>query len=192
MTASRPVPTISLIVSLLTASSSLIISLLTASSVGQAQPTGRVFRIGFLVSGGPVDTGPRFDAFRQGLRGLGYVEGRTIVIESRWAEGQVERLPGLAAELVALKVDAIVASSSPAALAAKNATATIPIVFATAGDPAGRLVASIARPGGNVTGLSLLGPELVARQLQLLKEAVPRASPCGRPVESGQPPTRLA
>ena len=88
----------------------------------------------------------------------------------------MERLPALAAELVALKVDVIVASGTPTALAAKNATTTIPIVFATSGDPVGTLVASIARPGGNVTGLSLVGPELVARQLQLLKEAVPKAS----------------
>jgi len=104
------------------------------------------------------------------------MEGRTILIEYRWAEGKMERLPALAAELVALKVDVIVASATPAALAAKNSTTTIPIVFATGGNPAGTLVASIARPGGNVTGLSLVGPELVARQLQLLKEVVPKAS----------------
>jgi len=141
-----------------------------------AQQPAKVFRIGFLGSGGPVDHAPRVDVFRQGLRDLGYVEGRTATIEYRLAEGKMERLPALAAELVALKVDVIVASGTPTALAAKNATTTIPIVFATSGDPVGTLVASIARPGGNITGLSLVGPELVARQLQLLKEAVPKAS----------------
>ena len=141
-----------------------------------AQQPAKVFRIGFLGSGGPMDHTPRVNVFRQGLRDLGYVEGRTVTIEYRLAEGKMERLPALAAEHVALKVDVIVASGTPTALAAKNATTTIPIVFATSGDPVGTLVASIARPGGNVTGLSLVGPELVARQLQLLKEAVPKAS----------------
>jgi len=150
--------------------------LLTAPLAAEAQQAAKVFRIGFLGSGGPADHAPRVDSFRQGLRDLGYVEGRTATIEYRLAEGKMERLPALAAELVALKVDVIVASGTPTALAAKNATTTIPIVFATSGDPVGTLVASIARPGGNVTGLSLVGPELVARQLQLLKEAVPKAS----------------
>src|SRR5262252_183752 len=154
----------------------LITSFLAALPAGHAQQPGKLFRIGFLGSGGPADHAPRVDAFRQGLRDLGYVEGRTATIEYRLAEGKMERLPALAAELVALKVDVIVASGTPTALAAKNATTTIPIVFATSGDPVGTLVASIARPGGNVTGLSLVGPELVARQLQLLKEAVPKVS----------------
>ena len=154
----------------------LFIACLAALPFGHAQQPARVFRIAFLGSGGPVEADPRLDAFRQGLRDLGYVEGRTLTIEYRWAEGKMERLPALAAELVALKVDVIVASGTPTALAAKNATTTIPVVFATGGDPAGTLVSSIARPGGNVTGLSLVGPELVARQLQLLKEAVPKAS----------------
>ena len=145
----------------------LFLGCLGVLPAGHAQQPAQVFRIGFLGSGSPADTDPRLDAFRQGLRDRGYTEGRTIAIE---------RLPALAAELVALKVDVIVASATPAALAAKNATTTIPIVFATGGDPVGTLVASIARPGGNVTGLSLVGPELVARQLQLLKEAVPTAS----------------
>ena len=154
----------------------LIIGFLAALPAGHAQQPTKVFRIAFLGSGGRVEADPRLDAFRQGLRDLGYVEGRTVLIEYRWAEGKMERLPALAAELVALKVDVIVASGTPTALAAKNATTTIPVVFATGGDPAGTLVSSIARPGGNVTGLSLVGPELVARQLQLLKEAVPKAS----------------
>src|SRR5215475_14016035 len=154
----------------------LLLGCLSALAAGHAQQPPKVFRIGFLGSGRPADTDPRLEAFRQRLRDLGYIEGRTIVIEYRWAEGKMERLPALAAELVALKVDVIVASATPAALAAKNSTTTIPIVFATGGNPAGTLVASIARPGGNVTGLSLVGPELVARQLQLLKEVVPKAS----------------
>src|SRR5262245_33346956 len=154
----------------------VFIGFLAALPSGHAQQPAKVFRIGFLGSGSPSDTDPRLDAFRQGLRDLGYVEGRTVAFEYRWGEGKMERLPGLAAELVALKVDVIVASATPAALAAKNATTTIPIVFATGGNPAGTLVTSIARPGGNVTGLSLVGPELVARQLQLLKDAVPKIS----------------
>ncbi len=144
---------------------------------GRAQPPSTVSRIGFLGTDTPGGSANRLEAFRQGLRELGYVEGRNITIEYRWATGRVERFPGLALELVGLKVDVIVATSSPAALAVKNATRTIPIVFVTAGDPVSSgLVASIARPGGNVTGLSLLAPEIVARQLQLLKEAVPKAS----------------
>jgi len=154
----------------------LFLGCLGVLPAGHAQQPAQVFRIGFLGSGSPADTDPRLDAFRQGLRDRGYTEGRTIAIEYRWAQGKMQRLPALVAELVALKVDVIVASATPAALAAKNATTTIPIVFATGGDPVGTLVASIARPGGNVTGLSLVGPELVARQLQLLKEAVPTAS----------------
>src|SRR5262245_19163630 len=154
----------------------LIISLLDVPTRGHAEQAAKIFRIGYRSSGGLADMAPRFNAFRQALRDLGYVEGRTVVIEPRWAEGQMERLPALAAELVRLKVDVIVAASTLDALAAKNATQTIPIVFATSGSPVGALVASIAHPGGNVTGLSLVGPELVARQLQLLKEAVPKAS----------------
>ncbi|HEV8458500.1 MAG TPA: ABC transporter substrate-binding protein, partial [Methylomirabilota bacterium] len=119
----------------------------------------------------------RQEAFRQGLRDLGYVEGRNVVIEYRDAEGNVERLPALAAELVALKVDVIVVGGTPAVLAAKQATKTIPIVFTVAADPvADGLVTSLARPGGNVTGLSNLGPELVGKCLEQLKQAVPGVS----------------
>ena len=114
------------------------------------------------------------EAFRQGLRDLGYIEGGNVVIESRDAEGKLERLPALAAELVALKVDVIVAPSTPAALAAKQATRTLPIVFAAVADPVARgLVTSLARPGGNVTGSSNLAPELVGKRLEQLKQAVP-------------------
>jgi putative ABC transport system substrate-binding protein len=117
------------------------------------------------------------EAFRQGLRDLGYVEGRNVVIEDRDAEGKFERLPALAAELVALKVDIIVAPNTAAALAAQQATKTIPIVFAVAADPVtSGLVTSLARPGGNVTGSSILAPELVGKRLELLTQAVPGVS----------------
>jgi putative ABC transport system substrate-binding protein len=150
------------------------LGLLAAPVAAEAQQPANVPRIGFL---GTLPTNPHDEALRQGLHEFGYVEGRNIAIEYRWAEGRVERLPDFAVELVGLKVDVIVALSTPDALAAEKATRTIPIVFVTAGDPVGSgLVAGIARPGGNVTGLSLLAPEIVAKQLDLLKEAVPKAS----------------
>ena len=156
---------------------SVAAGLLAAPLVAEAQPPSKVPRIGFLATNSPGEYPDLLEAFRQGLRDLGYVEGQNIAIEYRWAEGRVERFSDFAVELVGLKVDVIVATSSPLALAAKNATRTIAIVFATAADPVGSgLVASIARPGGNVTGFSLLAPEIVARQLQLLKEAGPTAS----------------
>jgi putative ABC transport system substrate-binding protein len=155
----------------------LAVLLLAAPLAAEAQQAAKVARIGFLGTGAPAESSARLEAFRQALRALGYVEGRNIAIEYRWAEGKVERFPDFAIELVGLKVDVIVASATPAAVAARNATRTIPIVFATAADPVGSgLVAGIARPGGNLTGLSLLGPEMVAKQLELLKEAVPKAS----------------
>jgi putative ABC transport system substrate-binding protein len=117
------------------------------------------------------------EAFRHGLRELGYVEGQNIVIESRWAEGNYDRLPGLAAELVGLKMDVIVAAAVPAIRAAKEATRTIPIIMATVVDPvATGLVASLARPGGNITGLSTMAPAVVGKQLEMLKQVVPDAS----------------
>src|SRR5450432_1779032 len=140
----------------------------------RAQQAGKIARIGYLASNlgnqGPVE------AFRQGLRDLGYVEGRNLVIEYRDAQGKLEPLPALAAELVALKVDVIVASSTAAALAAKQTTSVVPIVFATVPDPvASGLVASLARPGGNVTGLSNLNADLVGKGLEYLTQAVPGA-----------------
>ncbi len=149
------------------------LGLLAAPLIGEAQQAAKVPRIGILsinrASGGRV-----WAAFLQGLRDLGYVQGRNVMIEYRDARGQLERLPGLAAELVALNVDVIVAPLSPAALAAKHATKTIPIVFAVAPDPVtDGLVTSLARPGGNLTGLSNLSPELVGKRLELLKRAVP-------------------
>ncbi len=152
-------------------------ALLAAPLAAEAQPTAKVYRIGLLVTGTPADVGPRLETFLQGLRDLGYVEGRNIAIESRWGEGRAERFSDLAVGLVGLKVEMIVATSTLAALAARDATSTIPIVFVTAADPVGSgLVTSIARPGGKVTGVSLLAPEMVARQMQLLKEAVPKVS----------------
>ena len=142
----------------------------------EAQEAAKVARIGYLVLSSDA---PRLrEAFRQGLRDLGYVEGRNLVIEIRDAEGKLERLPALAAELVALKVDVIVASGgTPHALAAKQATGALPIVFTNVGDPVtSGLVTSLARPGGNVTGLSSLGPELVGKRLELLTQAVPGVS----------------
>jgi ABC-type uncharacterized transport system substrate-binding protein len=150
--------------------------LLAAPFAVEAQQAGKIARIGFL-SPNLATNRHLQEAFLQGLRDLGYVEGRNVVIEYRDAAGKAERLPVLAAELVALKVDVIVAGSTIAALAAKQAIRTFPIVFAAAGDPVrSGLVSSLARPGGNVTGLSLLAPELVGKRLELLKEAVPGVS----------------
>jgi putative ABC transport system substrate-binding protein len=133
----------------------------------------KVVRVGYLAA--DLAANPTFPAaFREGLRDLGYVEGQNVVIEYRSAEGHSERLSSLAAELVRLKVDILVSEGTPPSLAAKQATTTIPVVFAASADALGSaLVASLARPGGNVTGLSFLGPETVAKCLQLLKEAVP-------------------
>ena len=145
------------------------------SSVAQAQQQGKVSRIGYLSSGFP-STNPEFrEAFRQGLRDLGYVEGKNIFIEYRWAEGKFDRVPELAAELVRLKVDIILAPNSRMARAAKKATSTIPIVMANAGNVfQDGLVISLAHPGGNVTGLTNVSSELGGKRLELLKEILPR------------------
>jgi ABC-type uncharacterized transport system substrate-binding protein len=152
----------------------LALTLLTAPVAAEAQPVGNIPRIGYLV-GNPATASPRLaEAFREGLRELGRVEGKNIVIEYRFAEGKFELLPALAADLVRQKVDVLVGDSTPSSVAARDTTRTIPIVFAASADAVGSgLVASLARPGGNVTGLSFLGPETVAKCLQLLKEAVP-------------------
>jgi ABC-type uncharacterized transport system substrate-binding protein len=142
----------------------------------EGQQADKMARIGWLAVNLAAFPHVR-EAFFQGLRDLGYVEGRNVVIEYRSAEGKSERLPALAAELVALKVDVIVAPSTPEALAAKQATRTLPIVFAVAADPvASGLVSGLARPGGNVTGLSILAPELIGKRLEQLKQAVPGVS----------------
>jgi putative ABC transport system substrate-binding protein len=148
---------------------------LLAAPLVDAQATG-ITRLGFLANS-QTALGHLRDAFVQGLGDLGYVEGRNVIIEYRFAEGKLDRFPALAAELVALKVGVIVAPPTPAAEAAKQATKTIPIVFAGVGDPVGSgLVTSLARPGGNVTGLSGLNPELVGKCLEQLKQAVPSVS----------------
>jgi len=150
---------------------------LFAPLAASAQQSAKITRIGYLATN-LADTSHWRDAFLQGLRDLGYVESRNVVIEYRDAEGKLERLPALAAELVALKVDVIVAAAGTlAALAAKQATRTLPIVFIAVGNPVtSGLVASLARPGGNATGLSALTPELVSKWLELLKQAVPGVS----------------
>ena len=144
----------------------------------RAQPAGKVYKVGCLfLRDGPsaVD-----EAFRQTLRELGYVEGRNLVIEYRWAAGKEERLPEMAAELVGLKVDIIVGAANPPILAAKRATSTIPIVMAVVSDPVDTgLVASLAHPGGNVTGLTLMTAELSGKRLQLMRELVPQATRIG-------------
>jgi putative tryptophan/tyrosine transport system substrate-binding protein len=149
----------------------LTISLILAPLAAEAQQATKIFRIGYLAT----NPTPHFqEAFRQGLRDLGYVAGRNVAVEYRDAEGKYDRLPALAAELVALKVDVLVAASTPAALSTKQATKTILIVFTAVADPVtSRVVTSLAQPGGNVTGLSVLAPELVGKCLELLTQAVP-------------------
>jgi putative tryptophan/tyrosine transport system substrate-binding protein len=152
--------------------------ILTCVHLAEAQQPKKIPRIGILrVEPG---AGEVYEAFRQGLRELGYVEGQNIVLEFRDTEAKAERLPDLAAELVRLKVDVILTSSTPGIQAAKKATETIPIVMAFSGDPVGTgLVASLAKPGGNITGLSDIGPEISGKQLELLKEAFPTISRVG-------------
>ena len=142
----------------------------------QAQQPKQVFRIGFLTTSPSTFPG-RIEAFRQGLRDLGYVEGKNIVIEWRYTEGKLDRISALAAELVRLNVDIIVASGPTATGFLQEATTAIPIVIGFHTDPVGTgLVASLARPGGNITGLSALSPELGGKRLELLKEIVPKLS----------------
>jgi len=140
-----------------------------------AQQAGKVPRIGFLKATSESAHRPLLETFRQGLRDLGYVEGKNLIIEFRWAEGRYDRLPALAAELVGLQVDLLVSHGTPGTWAAKRATSTIPIVMAASGDAvASGLVASLARSGGNITGSTFFSPEANAKRLELLKEAVPR------------------
>jgi putative ABC transport system substrate-binding protein len=145
-----------------------------------AQQTGKIFRIGFLDSSTAAGSTVLVEAFRQELSKLGWIEGKNITLEYRFAEQKTERLPELAADLVRLKVDLIVVSGTPPALAAKRATTTIPIVMTNVGDPVTPgLVASLARPGGNITGLSSLSPELNTKRLEVLKDAVPKLGRVG-------------
>jgi putative ABC transport system substrate-binding protein len=141
----------------------------------RAQQPRKIWRLGVLQPGAPPD--PLLEIIRDGLRDLGYMEGRDVVFEVRWAEGKHDRLAGLAAELVGLKVDVIYAFTTSPALAARKATTAIPIVFSGVGDPVGTgLVASLARPGGNVTGLSVLATELSGKRLEMLREIIPTVS----------------
>jgi putative ABC transport system substrate-binding protein len=155
----------------------LVGGLLAAPLAAEAQPAGNVWRIGYLSSQSAASVGRvSFDAFRQGLRDLGYVEGQNIVIESRWANGEYERLPTLAKELVSLSPDLIVSGGGdPTVRAVKAATTTVPVVFVTGSAVAAGIVSNLARPTGNLTGFDLLEEELYTKQLALLKETLPKA-----------------
>ena len=161
----------------------------------QSQPTAKVYRIGLLLPNTPeiAARNPRIGAFLQGLRELGLVDGRNVVIEMRFAWQQIDRLNELALELAALRVDVIVTAAAPSALAARRATATIPIVMLDPGDPVGLgLVPSLARPGGNVTGVTSIAPELASKRLALLKETVPATSRVAVLFIAAVPPAELA
>jgi len=153
------------------------LGLLASPLAAEAQQGGKVYRVAFLGNSTAALEANLVGPFREGLRDLGYVEGRNILIEYRWAEGKYERFPALIAELAALKVDVIVTAGTPAALAVKKTTPSIPLVMAAVGDPIGvGLVASLARPGGNATGLSAIAPELEGKRLELLREVVSKLS----------------
>ncbi len=160
---------------------------LTTASLAEAQQAGKIFRIGFLDASTASGSAVLVKAFLQELSKLGWIEGKNITIEYRFAESKGgERLPELAADLVRLKVDLIVVAGTPAAMAAKSATTTIPIVMASVGDPVGAgLVASLARPGGNVTGFSSLALDLNTKRLEILKDAVPKLARVGLLRRSG-------
>ena len=152
----------------------VLIATLMSSALTEAQQASKMPRVGFLGATAASFIPGRTEAFRNGMRELGYVEGKNIALEYRWADGKLDRLAGLAQELVNLKVDVIVTGGPAATLPARQATRTIPIVMTFDHDPVGSgLVASLARPGGNITGLSILAPELTGKQLELLKETVP-------------------
>jgi putative ABC transport system substrate-binding protein len=156
--------------------------------VARAQQTGKVARIGFLGATSPAGYGARVEGLRAGLRELGYIEGTNLVLEYRWAEGKYERLPALVAELIRSNVDVIVTHGTPAAFAAKQATASIPIVIGIIGDPvASGVVGSVARPGGNITGSSFFSPELEAKRIELLKEAMPQLTRVATLLNSDNP-----
>jgi putative ABC transport system substrate-binding protein len=170
----------------------LLIFFLTTASLAAAQPAKKVPQIGFFDAGTFSSASLRIEAFRFGLRELGYVEGRNILIEYRFAEGNLNRLPDLAAALVRLKVDVIVARSTPVIRAAKNATTTIPIVMAAAADAVrSGLVASLAHPGGNVTGLTTIQPELAGKRIELLRDIIPNLFRVAFLARSGDTADRL-
>jgi putative ABC transport system substrate-binding protein len=166
----------------------LAAAILAAPLLVQAQQVGKVYRIGVLERISPVLNAANFDAFRNGLRDLGYLEGSNLVIDYRSADGRSERFPRLASELVALKVDVIVTRGTPAVLAAKKATTTIPIVMAASGDPIGPgVVVSLARPGGNITGLTAITVDVAGKRLELLRQLAPGASRIGAMLNMSNP-----
>jgi putative ABC transport system substrate-binding protein len=166
--------------------SCLLITVLLITGLVEAQQTGKVPRIGFLDGSSASGIAVLVDAFRQELRKLGWIEGKSITIEYRFAEQKPERLPELAADLIRLKVDVIVVSGTGTAVAAKSATSTIPIVMTNVGDPVGGgLIASLARPGGNVTGNASLSPELNSKRLEVLKDTVSKLARVGLLVQPG-------
>jgi putative ABC transport system substrate-binding protein len=172
---------------------SLAGGLLAGPLPARAQPPGKVWRIGYLDQGSAARNGPYLEAFRHGLRDLGWIEGKNITIEARFAEGKTEQLPALAVELVRGKVDLMATASTPAALAAKQATSSIPIVIGFVADPVGSgLVRSLARPGGNITGWTHQGLELRGKYLELIKEAVPDATRFGVLWNPANPVHRLS
>ncbi len=153
-----------------------------------AQPPEKMPRVGYISPGASSDPvrQRRLEAFRQGLRDLGYVEGRNVAIESRWAEGKYERYPALAADLVRLKVHVIVAVGGRASQAAKQATSTIPIIMSVVIDPLGAgLVSNLAHPQGNITGVSMMAPDLIGKQFEMLKQIVPEVTRVALPVPTG-------
>jgi putative tryptophan/tyrosine transport system substrate-binding protein len=154
----------------------LCATLFSLCSVAEAQQQGKVYRIGYLSVVSPSAETSRLTAFRNGLHDLGYVNGKNMIIESRFADGKLDRLGEFSAELVRLKVDVIVTGGSPATEAAQRATTTIPLVMTLVGDPVPRFVASLAKPGGNITGLTQISPQLSGKRLELLKESSPKIS----------------
>jgi len=169
----------------------LAVGLLTAPLAAEGQQTARLYRVGFV---SPISLGPTFHAFRDGLRELGYVEGKTVIVEARFAEGRSERLPELVADLIRLNVDVLVVGSTVGTLAAKKATTTVPIVFAGLIDPvAPGIVANLARPGGNITGVTfgIGGSGFAGKWMELLKEAVPNISHVAVLSNSASPLTAL-
>ena len=160
--------------------------LIATPLAARAQQVGRIYRIGLLESVPAAQNAANLDALRKGLRDLGYVEGRNLIIEYRSAEGRAERFPDLASELVRLRVDLIVTRGTPAAMAAKDATETIPLLMATMGDPHA-IVTSFAHPGGNITGVTTFSTELTAKRIELVKEMVPNLSRVGLLHNMGNP-----
>jgi len=155
----------------------LALSVIAAPLAAEAQQTGKVHRIGFLGNTTAALEANLVGPFREGLRELGYVEGRNVLIEYRWVEGRYERLPALIGELIAQKVDVIVTAGTPATLAVKKATTSVPLVMVAVGDPVGTgIVPSLSRPGGNITGLTSISPELDGKRLELLREVIPNVS----------------